>query len=371
MASKDPSSGDIIIHELSSPEKIKRSSILSSSLLFSQIPKKRNISLNGFLTSSNENVFEVVAEKKSKCSLTSADHSSIEYASLDLNHGGRNSRFKKTHASLRSYSTLSNKNASYASILLLDKPMLFQSIKEKCFVIDYTGRSNYIYRFSDSKLSEELLSWNYQLIRSCMSAPHIPSDFKGDLILLGILPQEGVVLLGSLQEASSQKLSSVSSGNAVVFYANQSSKGRGLSIYLEVGRRLQDYRRYHYFSSNSTGSIPSCFYYNRNSLTNEVACPLTLQKDSFSLTPESKNSLFCLQLLKEMNGTVLASSPFAKKRKRGPIVENPLTSPQKSTRWKIYLTTAERIFLMMNERGVASEYILFYFFKFIFSFLYV
>ena len=126
-----------------------------------------------------------------------------------------------------------------------------------------------------------------------MSAPQIPSDFSGDLILLGVLPHDGVVLLGSLQGTSSQKIPILSSGCANVFYADQSSKGRGLSLYLEAGRRLQDYKRYHYLSLNNTGSLSSCFYYNKSSLNNDVALPLTLQKDSFRFTPERNNILFC------------------------------------------------------------------------------
>jgi hypothetical protein len=355
MASEDTNFGDFIANELSSSDHKKRSSNLSSSLLSTDLPNKRHICLNGFLVASADKLFEVVAEKKSKYSLKSADHALLECTSLELIHGSRLSWFQKSHTSLQINSTLSFKNASYSSSFLLGKPMLFESNKEKCFIIDYTGRSHNIYQFSDLKPSSELLSWNDQLIRACMSAPQIPSDFSGDLILLGVLPHDGVVLLGSLQGTSSQKIQTLSSGCANVFYADQSSKGRGLSLYLEAGRRLQDYKRYHYLSLNNTGSLHSCFYYNRNSPNNDVALPLTLQKDSFCFTPERNNMLFCLQLLKEMNGTVLASSPFAKKRKRGNSIENPLTTPQVSTRWKLFLTPAEQIYLIMNKRGVASE----------------
>jgi hypothetical protein len=355
MASEDTIIGDIIDDELSSCDHKKRSSDLSLSLLSSDIPHKRHICLNGFFIASDDKLFEVVAEKKSNYSLKSADLALLECTSLELNHGGRFNWFQKSHTSLQIYSTLSCKNASISSSFLLGKPMLFESNKGKCFIIDYTGRSHNIYQFSDLKPSSELLSWNNQLIRACMSAPQIPSDFSGDLILLGVLPHDGVVLLGSLQGTSTQKIPILSSGCAYVFYADQSSKGRGLSLYLEAGRRLQDYKRYHYLSLNNTGSLSSCFYFNKSSLNNDVALPLTLQKDSFRFTPERNNMLFCLQLLKEMNGTVLASSPIAKKRKRGNSIENPLTTPQISTRWKLFLTPAEQIFLMMNKRGVASE----------------
>ena len=188
-----------------------------------------------------------------------------------------------------------------------------------------------------------------------MSAPQIPADFSGSLILLGILPHEGVVLLGSLRETLSECGSEKSSKNAMVFYANSFSEGRGLSIYLEAGRRLHDLkmRSYHYFSANCTGSLSSCFYHCRN---NEVAWPLTLKKDSLELTHEKNNPRFCLQLLKEMSGIVLASTPVGKKRKRHSlIVANPLTTPQKASKCFILLTPAETIFLMMNKRGVASE----------------
>ena len=141
----------------------------------------------------------------------------------------------------------------------------------------------------------------------------------------------------------------------MVFYANNTSEGRGLSLYLEAGRRLHDtkMRSYHYLSATCTGSLPSCFYHCRNK---EVALPLTMQKDSLDLTEERNNLLFCLQLLKEMNGIVLASSPVGTKRKRNSIVvENPLKTPQKATKCFILLTVAERLILMMNKRGVASE----------------
>ena len=283
------------------------------------------------------------------------DDAVIVCSNLELYHGGKFNRFQKSHLSLFKHAMPSFKSSSHAASFLLEKQMLFKSDKDICFVVDYTGGGPNIFQFSNSEPSSELLSWNHQLFRSCMSAPKIPADFSGALILLGILPQEGVVILGSLRETSSEYGSGISSGNAMVFYANNTSEGRGLSLYLEAGRRLHDtkMRSYHYLSATCTGSLPSCFYHCRNK---EVALPLTMQKDSLDLTEERNNPLFCLQLLKEMSGIVLASSPVGIKRKRNSIVvENPLKTPQKATKCFILLTVAERLILMMNKRGVASE----------------
>ena len=360
MASEDISDCIPILNQLSSSQDKKRSSSSPSPLLIHEPSQQRHAykSLAGVLIVSENKVFEVVAEKKSKYTLKSADQGFIECTSLELSLGGKYDWFPKSHAFLQYHLKLSLKNSSSAASFLLAKPMLFESKKDKRFIIDYSGERPNLFEFIGAPISSELLSWNNQLIRCCMAAPQIPDDFRGSLILIGILPQEGVVLLGSVNETSSESDSAFLNGSALIFYANSSSKGRGLTLYQAVGRRLQDtkMKSYHYYSANCIGSLPSCFYYDKNSPTQQVAWPLTMHKDSLDLTVETTNPLFCLQLLKEMSGIVLASSPVGTKRKRNSIVvENPLKSPQKATKCFILLTVAERLILMMNKRGVASE----------------
>ena len=112
----------------------------------------------------------------------------------------------------------------------------------------------------------------------------------------------------------------------------------GITLMSLMGTVASETLKWHPIVTNSIPNQASIREYNR----------------SVSITPERNNSLVCLQLLKEMNGSILASSPFAKKRKRH-SVENPLITPQKSTKWKLYITPAERITLLLHKGGVASQ----------------
>jgi hypothetical protein len=234
--------------------------------------------------------------------------------------------------------------------------MLFTPIKGLQFVINYTGNSPFIFEFSSTNVSDFVLSWDVQLERCYYSAPEIPKDFNGDLIVLGILHQEGVVLLGTQRGSSNEKFissSSIQRGNGLVFYANRFSTGRGYNLFLHVALRLQDLRSksYHYISSNHAGSLPSCFYYNKKSSLKEVALPFSMAKDSNLLTNQRSHYIFCLKILKEMNGIVLASSPVSKKLK---TLQNPFTCSQLSTKAKLKLSASERILLLIPlHKGVA------------------
>ena len=355
MADEDTNSGYTTVHQHRLLDDKKRPLSLAHVTLKTSQKRHLNKPINGSLVVFQDKVFEVVSEKKSKCSLQSADGDVIECSTLEFNVEGKYKWFHKSHESLHHHAQVYYKSSVDAASFWFDQPMLFKSNKDKSFVIDYTERSSNIYEFSDLKISAELLSWDNQLIRCCLSAPRIPDNFNGALILLGILPDEGVVLLGSPQGLSTESRSEISKSNASIYYANQSSKGRGLCVYTEVGRRLQHKFRKssHYISANHPGSLVSCFYFNKDSSSKEVAWPLTIKKDSSLLTPERLNPLFCMQLLKEMNGSALASQPFTKKRKRFGV-ENPLQIPQLSSKVKVLLTHADRIFLLTNK-GVCSQ----------------
>jgi hypothetical protein len=304
----------------------------------------------------NDNVFEVNGEEKSKLLLKSSQNTTICCSILEVYPGGKYPIFQKSHMSLLNQTSISVKDPSLAASFLLQKPMLFTPIKGFPFVINYTGNSPFIFEFSSTTVTDTVLSWDVQLERCYLSAPEIPKDFNGDLIVLGILHQEGVVLLGSQRGSSNDRYissSSILSGNGLVFYANRSSTGRGYDLYLHVALRFQDFKskNYHYISLNRAGSLPSCFYYNKKSSLKEVALPLSMAKDTLSLTTPRIQNIFSLKILKEMNGIVLASSPVSKKLK---TVQNPFTFPQLSTKAKLKLSASERILLLIPlHKGVA------------------
>jgi hypothetical protein len=318
-------------------------------------PKKSHF-LGSFVIVDNTE-YEIVDAKGSFCKLKSVDKAvTFECSKLELSPSGKYQRFQKSQVLIQpSISNLSLKNPYFAASCLLKKPMLFCSSKEINFVVNYTGEALNIYDFTLKSLSDNLLFWDVQLHRCLVAAPELPIDFNGDLIVLAVLSQEGIVLIGSTRDMSFG-YSSDFSGDGLIFYTNRSTQGRGKILFLEIAHRIQNARqkRDHYFSANDVGLI-SCFYFDKHSLLTPkaIALPLTMAKNSELITNSRSQNKFCLRLLKEMNGAVLASPTVSKKAKR---IENSLTSPQVSTKTMFLLTPAERLILLFRLKdGAASS----------------
>jgi len=240
--------------------------------------------------------------------------------------------------------------SSTAAAYLFEKPMLFIGVNDVSFTIDYTARTRSIFEMKTSRqdTSDELLSWDIQFQLALRSAPEIPSDFSGPLIVLGYADLEQVVLLGThrvLQSSPFERSEEIPFGYASVFYANNSSKGRGHLLFHETASRLLDFqkRSLHHFSSVNVGFVSSCFYFNQE--TKEISCPLSLAQDSFQITNPKSTSMVCQRLLFELNGTCLAT-PLMKKVSRP---STPFTYSSKWTRLKAFFTPSEQILLIQNN----------------------
>jgi len=320
------------------------------------LPENNEAKFIGSLVLYDDTFFEVVAEDESELTLKAANFNTIKCSKLELYPSGKNPRFQKPVMSLINQTfNISVKNPLIAASFLLKMPMLFRSSKEINFVVNYTGEGSNIFEFTESVLSDNLLCWNVQLARCVFTAPEIPPDYKGDLIVLAVLRREGIVLLGSKREFSFENC--IDDGFGLIFYASRSTKGRGQILFLEVADRIQDARksRSHYLSTDDVGSFPSCFYFDMDSLLfpKAVALPLTMANDSDVITNNRIQTFFCLRLLKEMSGAVLASLTVTKKAKS---VINPLTSPQVSTKVKLLMTPVERLILYFSSNsGVPSS----------------
>ena len=354
-SAEEPASTDIVMHSEPILSRFKRG--IDSVMLKS--PSSLNVHFIGSFVYVEDNVFEIIAANGTVCTLKSSDNLSFECSELDLFPGEKYQRSQKRIALEQPYvSKLDVKNPVSAASFLFKSPMLFiSSIQDISFIVNYTGDDANLYEFTESGLSDTLLSWDVQLRRCLLAAPEVPSDYEGDLIALAALPQDGIVFLGSKRE--------IKSGNGLdasdiglVFYANRSTKGRGQILFLEVADRFQDARknRYHYYSARNEGSFRSCFYFDKDSLLfpKAVAFPLIMEKGSESISNHRVRAFVCLRLLKEMNGAVLASLTVTKKAKS--VIINPLTSPQVSTKVKLYMTPVERLILHFNSSsGVPSS----------------
>ena len=287
-------------------------------------------------------------ESSTRCSVCIDENSTdFEISSHDVLPSFDLEAFPKSDFNLYSRSLACS---STAAACLFAKPMLFVGVNDVYFTIDFTGRNRSIFELKTNRqdLSDELLSWDIQFHSALGSAPEIPSDFSGPLIVLGYADLEQVVLLGThrvLQSSTCERSDEVPFGYASVFYAKNSSKGRGHILFHETARRLLDFRKrsLHHFSSINVGFVSSCFYLNEE--TKEISLPLSLVQDSFQITNRKSSSLVCRRLLIEMNGTCLAT-PLIKKVSRP---STPFTHSSKWTRLKAFFTPSEQILLIQNN----------------------
>jgi hypothetical protein len=301
-------------------------------------------------------MYEIISSNENVCKMRSEDDTEIECSKLDLYPGGKFRRIQKALAPVALLDSITIEKNPLKAASMFKSPMLFKSSKGISFIINYNGQGSDIFEFTESNVSINLLSWDAQLHRCFFAAPEVPRDYKGDLIVLAVLHREGIILLGSKLEMSFGK-GFESTDNSLIFYACHSTEGRAHILFLEVADRIQDIRklRNHYISSNDFCSFPSCFYFDTDSLLTPkaVALPLTMAKNSELITNGRSQNKFCMRLLKEMNGAVLASPIVSKKAKR---IENPFISPQVSTKTKFLLTPAERLILNFRLKdGAASS----------------
>jgi hypothetical protein len=319
--------------------------------------------LTGSLVISDGKFFEVVGVNGMKCTLKSIiDKIETKCSKLELYPGGKYQKIQKKHAAviyhfsrrLSTVSSLSPKNPVYAASFMLKTPMLFTCSKGFSIIVNYTGEAINIFEISKicTDVSDFLHSWNVQLRLCLLHAPEIPSNFKGNLIVLAVLHLEGVILLGSHQDSSS------SSECGTIYYATFSTTGRGNTVFLEVADRIYDERKKnnHYFSSNDAGFFASSFYIDIDSSYSPkaVASPLTMAKNSDLITNSRRaQKTFCKRLLKEMNGTSLAA-PLENKI---PSPRTPFTEAPKWTRLKSLFTPAEQILLLQDNTSFTRAYV--------------
>ena len=325
--------------------------------LASDSPSSKKTLFLGSLVHVDDKLYEIISSIENVCTMRSEDDTEIECSKLDLYPGGKFRRIQKALAPVTFLDSIPIEKNPVKAALMFKSQMLFKSSKGISFIINYNGQGSDIFEFTESNVSINLLSWDAQLHRCLFAAPEVPRDYKGDLIVLAVLYREGIILLGSKRESTFGK-GFESTDNSLIFYACHSTEGRAHILFLEVADRIQDVRKFrnHYISSNDFGSFPSCFYFDTDSLSSPkaVALPLTMAKNSESITnSRSCQSNFCLRLLKEMNGAVLASPTVSKKAKR---IENSLTRPQVSTKTMFLLTPAERLILLFRLKdGAASS----------------
>jgi hypothetical protein len=313
--------------------------------------RANSINFKSYFVISESKIYEITEEDQSKnlCSMCSRDGFKVQVSRSYLFPGCKYEASQKLSLKLLYHTWPALKCSRLAAYHLLQSPMSFSSESGVHFTVNYTGNSDDIFDFKrvSPEDSTSLLPWDIQVLKSVLSAPEIPSDFQGAIILLAVLHlNETVVLLGTQRVRSESNQDDFMSGPGSVFFASSSSRGRGHSLFLEVDQRMRTRRRRHYFSKHSVGALSSCFYFSKDS--RDVALPLTIQKDSFTVSDIQSNAYICGYLLRDLNGHFLAQSLMIKKKDMD-VCKSPFLAGI-STKALCFLTPAEQ--LMFHEHNL-------------------